>query len=211
MIEGLLNIRIPELWLTPITEKYDVSISCQIGGQSKTAGWGLVTIKGDDTILDIILDEIKAHPSVGGVEIKAREQGYISFIIDIMRCKACEILVKSKAFMVFPVDIHNGRMKWLLITDDNRTLGNIYDELTQKGYDIQIERVTAFGGKRILTDRQEEIISTAFSSGYFDYPKKTGSAKLANKLGISVSTLSEIMRAAQRRIFAEYKIHFLFS
>ncbi|MCZ2809484.1 MAG: helix-turn-helix domain-containing protein, partial [Candidatus Bathyarchaeota archaeon] len=114
------------------------------------------------------------------------------------------MLIKSKAFMVFPVDIQKGRMKWLLITDDNRTIGKIYDKLAEEGYDIQIERVTAFGGKRILTDRQEEIISTAFSSGYFDYPKKTGSSKLANKLGISVSTLSEIMRAAQRRILAEY-------
>jgi predicted DNA binding protein len=114
------------------------------------------------------------------------------------------MLIKSKAFMVFPVDIQQGRMKWLLITDDNRTIGKIYDELAEAGYDVKIERVTAFGGKRILTDRQEEIIRTAFSSGYFDYPKKTGSSKLAGRLGISVSTLSEIMRAAQRRILAEY-------
>ncbi len=90
------------------------------------------------------------------------------------------------------------------MTDDNRTIGKIYDELAEEGYDIKIERVTAFGGKRILTERQEEVIRTAFSSGYFEYPKRTGSSKLANKLGISVSTLSEIMRAAQRRILAEY-------
>ena len=204
MIEALLNVRVPELWVTPITEKYDVSLSCQIGGQSKKAGWGLVTIKGDDSILDKILEEIKDHQSVGGVEVKTREQGIVSFLIDIVRCKACEMLIKSKAFMVFPVDIQNGRMRWLLITDDNRTIGKIYDELAEEGYDIKIERVTAFSGRRILTDRQEEIIRTAFSLGYFDYPKKTGSAKLANKLGISVSTLSEIMRAAQRRILAEY-------
>jgi len=204
MIEALLNIRIPELWVTTVTEKYNVSLSCQIGGHSKKAGWGLVTIKGDDKILDKILEEIKNHQSVGGVEVKTREQGLVSFLVDVVRCKACEMLIKSKAFMVFPVDIQKGRMKWLLITDDNRTIGKIYDELAEEGYDIKIERVTAFGGKRILTERQEEIIQAAFSSGYFDYPKKTGSSKLASKLGISVSTLSEIMRAAQRRILAEY-------
>jgi predicted DNA binding protein len=204
MIEALLSIRIPELWVTPITETYDVRLSCQIGGQSKTAGWGLVTIKGDDRILDTILDKIRNHQSVGGVQVKTREQGLISFLVDVVQCKACEMLIKSKAFMVFPVDIQQGRMKWLLITDDNRTIGKIYDELAEAGYDVKIERVTAFGGKRILTDRQEEIIRTAFSSGYFDYPKTTGSSKLAGRLGISVSTLSEIMRAAQRRILAEY-------
>ncbi len=106
--------------------------------------------------------------------------------------------------MVFPVDILKGRMKWLLITDNNRTVGKISDELEKFGCDIKIERVTALGEKGILTKRQEEIIRVAFSSGYFDYPKRMGSSKLANKLGISVSTLSEVMRAAQRRIFAEY-------
>ena len=204
MIEALFNIRIPELWVTPITEKYDVNLSCQIGAYSKKSGWGLVTIKGNDKTLDKILVEIKGHKSVGRVEIKNREKGFISFIVDVVRCKACEMLIKSKAFLVFPVDIKKGRMKWLLITDDNLTVGKISDELEEAGYDINIERVTSFGGKNILTERQEEVIRVAFSSGYFDYPKRTGSSKLAGRLGISVSTLSEIIRAAQRRILAEY-------
>jgi len=204
MIEALLNIRIPELWVTPITENYDVSLTCQVGGHSKRSGWGLVIIKGDDKILDKILDEIKDHQSVGGVQVKTREEGLVSFLVDMIRCEACEMLIKSKAFMVFPVDIQKGRMKWLLITDDNRTIGKIFDQLAEAGYDIKIERVTAFGGKRILTERQEEVIRVAFLFGYFEYPKRTGSSKLAGRLGISVSTLSEILRAAQRRILAEY-------
>jgi predicted DNA binding protein len=204
MIEALLNIRIPELWVTPITENYDVSLTCQVGGHSKRSGWGLVTIKGDDKILDKILDEIKDHQSVGGIQVKTREEGLVSFLVDVIRCKACEMLIKSKAFMVFPVDIQKGRMKWLLITDDNRTVGKIFDQLAEVGYDVKIERVTAFGGKKILTERQEEVVRVAFSSGYFEYPKRTGSSKLAGRLGISVSTLSEILRAAQRRILAEY-------
>lgn len=59
------------------------------------------------------------------------------------------------------------------------------------GCDTRIERVVALGEKGILTNRQEEIIHLAFSSGYFNYPKRIGSLKLASKLGISVSTLSE--------------------
>ena len=172
MIEALLDIRVPELWVTPITEKYNVSLSCQVGGHSKKAGWGLVTIKGDNKIMDKILEEIRNHQSVGGVEVKTREQGCVSFLVDVVRCKACEMLIKTRAFMVFPVDIQKGRMKWLLITDDNRTIGKIHDELIQEGYDVKLERVIGFGGKRILTERQEEVIRAAFSSGYFEYPKK---------------------------------------
>ena len=102
MIEALLNIRIPELWVTPITEKYNVRVSCQIGGRSKQGGWGLVTIKGDEQILDTILEEIRDHQSVGSVEVQVREPDTVSFLVDIVQCKACELLVTSKAFMVFP-------------------------------------------------------------------------------------------------------------
>lgn len=200
----MLNIRIPELWVTPVTEKYDVKVSCQIGGHSGKAGWGLVTIKGKEETLKKVLEEIRKHPSVERVEVKTRQPGFVSFLVDVKRCKACEVLIKSKAFMVFPVDIQKGRMKWLLITDDNRTVGEISDELEKLGSETKIEKVIALGEKGILTKRQEEIIRLAFSSGYFDYPKRIGSLKLASKLGISVSTLSEVLRAAQRRIFSEY-------
>ncbi|MFX0200157.1 MAG: helix-turn-helix domain-containing protein [Candidatus Hodarchaeota archaeon] len=163
-----------------------------------------MTIKGEEETLNKVLEEIGKHPSVGRVEVKTRHPGFVSFLVDVKRCKACEVLIKSKAFMVFPVDIQKGRMKWLLITDENRTVGEISDALEKLGCETKIEKLIVLGEKGILTERQEEIIRLAFSSGYFDYPKRIGSLKLASKLGISVSTLSEVLRAAQRRIFSEY-------
>jgi predicted DNA binding protein len=204
LIEALLSIRIPELWVTPVTENHDVDVTCQVGGQTGKVGWGLVTIRGDEGSLDGIIDEIRRHPSVGGVKLQSREEGIAVFTVDVIKCKACEALVRSKSFMVFPVDIHRGRMKWLLITDSNKTIGSLIDELAKHQCDVRIERVTPLSEKGVLTGRQEEVIRKAFLLGYFDYPRRTDSAKLAGELGVSVSTLSEVMRAAQRRIFAEY-------
>lgn len=204
MIEALLNIRIPELWVTPITEKYNVEVACQIGGHSGKAGWGMVTLKGDDEIIDRVVEEIRAHPSVGKIEVKDRQHGTASFLVDVISCRACKILITSKAFMVYPVGISKGRMKWLLITDNNKTVGKLSEALEQVGCDVKIERVTPLTVKGVLTDRQEEIIKAAFAAGYFDFPRKVSSLKLARQLGVSESTLSEVMRAAQRRIFAEH-------
>ncbi len=204
MIEAVLNIRIPELWVTPITEKYDAEVSCQIGGHSTKTGWGIVTIKGDEGFIDEIVEEIRGHSSVGRVQVKDRKPGMASLLVDVIRCRACKVLITSKAFMVFPVDIRKGRMKWLLITDTNKTIGKLSEALEQVDCDVKLERVTALAEKGVLTDRQEEIIQMAFASGYFDFPRKIGSQKLATKLGVSLSTLSEVMRAAQRRIFSEY-------
>ena len=190
--------------MTPVTEKFNVDMSCQIGGYSTKAGWGSVTIKGGDELLDSAIEEIREHPSVGGVTVKSRQLGSATFIVDVVKCRACEVLMKAKAFMVFPVSIHKGRMKWLLITDDNPTVGRIVDDLEDCGCDVRIERVTPFEGKGILTERQEELVRVAFASGFFDFPRKMGSLELARKLGISISTLSEVLRDSQRRIFSEY-------
>lgn len=204
LIEAVLNIRIPELWVTPLTEKYDAEVSCQIGGHSTKTGWGIVTIRGNDSTIDKMVEEIKVHPSVGKVQVKDRKLGVVSLLVDVVRCRACKVLITSKAFMVYPVDIRKGRMKWLLITDTNKTVGKLSEALQQVDCDVKIDRITPLGDKGVLTDRQEEIIQAAFASGYFDFPRKIGSPKLAKQLGVSVSTLSEVMRAAQRRIFAEY-------
>ena len=204
MIEAVLNIRIPELWVTSLTEKYDAEVSCKIGGHSTKTGWGIVTIRGDDSAIDEMVEEIRGHSSVGKVQVKDRQPGMVSLLVDVVRCRACKVLVTSKAFMVYPVAIRKGRMKWLLITDTNKTVGKLSEALEQVDCDVKIERITPFGDKGVLTDRQEEIIQAAFALGYFDFPRKIGSPKLAKQLGVSVSTLSEVMRAAQRRIFAEY-------
>ena len=138
------------------------------------------------------------------MKVQSRGQGVVTLIVDVVKCKACEVLIRSKTFMVFPVSVAKGRMKWLLITDNNKTIGRISTELERLSCDVSIERIIPLNGKGVLTSRQEEVIHKALSSGYFDYPRKTNSTKLARELGISVSTLSEVVRSAQRRIFTGY-------
>lgn len=196
-------MRMPGLWVTPVTEQYDVDVSCRVGGQTEGKGWGLVTIKGDDRIIDKALEQIRRHPSVGEVVIRSRQQGKAYLIVDVVHCPACDALMTSKSFMVFPVEIHKGWMKWLLITE-NPSLATVVDKLEDLGINFKVERITMLGSKGVLTDRQEEVVRKALSLGYFDFPRKKDSSKLAEELGISVSTLSEILRAAERRIFAEY-------
>lgn len=203
MIEVLLSLRIPGLWVTPVSENYDLKITCRVGGQQRGEGWGLVTLKGNDSLIDEALTLIGGHPSVGGVTIISRDTDSATIVVDVVHCPACEVLISSRSFLVFPVEIHEGWMKWLLITD-NETLGEVIEGLNELAIENRVERVTSLGGKGILTDRQEEVVRKAFSSGYFDFPRKIDSSELAKELGISMSTLSEILRAAERRVFSEY-------
>ena len=54
-----------------------------------------------------------------------------------------------------------------------------------------------------LTDRQLEVLRTAYREGYFERPRRANATELADELGISQSTFTEHLVAAQRKLFAD--------
>lgn len=54
-----------------------------------------------------------------------------------------------------------------------------------------------------LTDRQLEVLQTAYREGYFERPKGANATELAEELDISRSTFAEHLAAAQRKLFAD--------
>ncbi|MFC5971611.1 helix-turn-helix domain-containing protein [Halomarina salina] len=60
------------------------------------------------------------------------------------------------------------------------------------------ERLFVNRGK--LTDRQHEVLRTAYERGYFERPKRANATELADELGISQSTFTEHLVTAQRKL-----------
>jgi predicted DNA binding protein len=53
-----------------------------------------------------------------------------------------------------------------------------------------------------LTEKQLEVLRTAYLSGYFNWPRRTTAEECADSLGISQPTFSQPIRAAQETIAA---------
>jgi len=53
-----------------------------------------------------------------------------------------------------------------------------------------------------LTDRQREVLETAHEMGYFEHPKGANAGEVAEALGITTSTFTEHLSAAQSKLFA---------
>lgn len=53
-----------------------------------------------------------------------------------------------------------------------------------------------------LTERQRNVLKTAYYSGYFDEHRKQTGAEIADRLGIAQPTFASHMRAAQRNLFS---------
>jgi hypothetical protein len=53
-----------------------------------------------------------------------------------------------------------------------------------------------------LTDRQREVLTTAYRMGYFDYPREANASEVAESLDIGPSTFMSHLVAAQSKLFA---------
>jgi predicted DNA binding protein len=62
---------------------------------------------------------------------------------------------------------------------------------------------TVFVDRGRLTDRQLEVLRTAFESGYFDQPRGANATEVAAELGINRSTFAEHVSAAQRKLLTD--------
>lgn len=51
-----------------------------------------------------------------------------------------------------------------------------------------------------LTDKQQEVLRTAYRRGYFSWPRRTTAEECANELGIAQPTFSQHIRAAQEKV-----------
>lgn len=112
---------------------------------------------------------------------------------------------------VAPFERHydGGRVVVEVATAEESLVRATMGELEAVGFDVTVERITAAGeadGARlvvvdrgVLTARQREVASLAVERGYFD-PDGTAAGDLADELGVSKATVSEHLRAVQRKI-----------
>ena len=59
----------------------------------------------------------------------------------------------------------------------------------------------------MLTEKQELAIIYAYMSGYYNFPRRVSLKALAERLGLSVSTLAEFLRRAEAKIIDAYVRH----
>lgn len=86
------------------------------------------------------------------------------------------------------------------------TLKDRYDEVSVQRL-IRSEtdaddRELVFVDRSLLTDRQLECLETAHEMGYFDHPKGANAGEVASELGITTSTFTEHLAAAQSKLLS---------
>ncbi|WP_162224255.1 bacterio-opsin activator domain-containing protein [Halorussus salinus] len=73
----------------------------------------------------------------------------------------------------------------------------------QKDHDVPVftRREFATAVSERLTDRQREVLEAAFVAGYFEWPRGESGEEVAERLGVTSTTFSQHLRAAERKVF----------
>ncbi|EWG08270.1 MAG: bacterio-opsin activator HTH domain-containing protein [Candidatus Aramenus sulfurataquae] len=95
-------------------------------------------------------------------------------------------------------------VRWTVILSDYAELKRLLREFVDRKIEVKITRVVKAKSQDVLTARQEQILKIAFEAGFFDYPRKIKIQELAEKLNMSVSNLSEILRRAEKNVISNY-------
>jgi len=98
----------------------------------------------------------------------------------------------------------DGPAKWHVVFPGKTSLKSFLAELRRQGIDATVTDVGKQTGNRSLTFEQERAVGLAEEAGYFRFPREASLKELSKTLGISPSTLDEVLRRAEGKIIADH-------
>jgi predicted DNA binding protein len=114
---------------------------------------------------------------------------------------------------VADISAADGRLRVVFRPEDVETLRDVVASLRERYAEVTLEHLVRSGastaGETVvvdrgrLTDRQREVLETAYEMGYFDHPKGANAAEVAAALDISSATLRGHLAAAQSKLLDE--------
>ncbi len=201
---AILRLQIPDNWMMQLLHEHNVDIrvfGC-IPYQSR-GGRGLVRLSSDEN-LEVILSRIRSRKDVLKASFSSESDRAVVGEVVIEKCAACIALKQSDCFMVSSRSRSGGWLEWAVAAENNSMVHDLVYLLEKNKCKVQLTRISGSSGASGLTLRQEEILQFAYSNGYYEYPRRISLRELSRIFDISPSTMSEILRAGQRRIFSEY-------
>lgn len=101
-----------------------------------------------------------------------------------------------------PFEIRDGVATWELTTSSDR-LAALGDQLDGLDISYTIDHVREIGSTRadqLLTDRQQEVLTTAIQRGYYETPREMTLTELADVLGVAKASCSDVLHRAERNV-----------
>lgn len=180
--------------------------AAETGEQIDSVRW---TDAGDRTVEEFELDADTSRPD--GTKEVFGDDRYSVYRFERDRSDTCFCRqIETFGCPVVDVQSNGGDLRVVFRPEDVETLRGVVttlretfgdvslDHLVQSGDPEQSDTVVVDRGR--LTDRQREVLETAYEMGYFEHPKGANAGEVADALDINSATFRGHLSAAQSKL-----------
>ena len=198
------KIRLPDLASCPVAQVSNGGVECFNVSKRVDPESGQVTEEfATDTSAEVEPEQFEPVFSYG-------EQSVYRFKRRFGHDCACE-LVEEYDCPIVDVQAEDGDLSIVFHAPSMEELRGAVTALRDAYEDVDVKRLVSsregdgtadlvFVDRGELTDRQREVLETAHEMGYFNHPKGANAGEVADELGITTSTFTEHLAAAQSKL-----------
>ncbi len=209
MREIVLQLKAPHNWVSEITAHHPSTVrilDCK-PAETRNGIRQLVEVSSDPEQLNEIVKGVKTSPLVKEAYIVESRKGRMVGSL-LTESIFCGMVMQSNAFcrtcLFQSKSKPDGTTEWTVAFTGREALTELLEKLKAAKVDVNILRLTSIADVDSLTSRQRNIVEVALEEGYFDYPRRISLRNLAKRVGVSASTVSEVLRRAEKKILSAY-------
>ena len=164
-----------------------------------------VDITSEKSNADEMLRDLRKSSDVTGSDVATVGSNRVVGAVTSDDCLVCALIMDSKTgYFVGPATTEeDGQISYKLFMSGD-SMPKFLQSLHDRGITYKISEIAKITPTRALTAKQERVLKSALELGYYEYPKKISTEDLAKAVGASPSTVSEILRRAEKRIISGY-------
>ncbi len=203
MLEARLLVDDPENWVKSVAESGIVKIR-EVKGPGSRLTRNFVEVSSDRMTPEELVRHLREARGVVETELSKADKTRVVGTVTTHDCPVCSTFAGLNCFLVSAETKGPDRMEWRVFVNGERDMKSLFRRLDRNKVKYSVVELTHTMQKREVTSRQEEIVRVALDLGYFEFPKRIRLEDLAQKLGLSAGTLSEILRRAEKHILSKY-------
>ena len=164
-----------------------------------------VEITSPKTNSENLTKELRRLGDVTDIDIASVGANRILGAVTSTDCRVCSIIMDSKTgcFMGPAFTEADCQLNYKLFLNGEGIPGFL-QTLHDKGILYKISEIAKMTPEEALTSKQERVLKSALELGYYDFPKRISTEELSKALNLAPSTISEILRRAERRVITGY-------
>lgn len=167
----------------------------------------LLQVRGD---LDRLHDILSGHPSVLEYALAGEQDGFVYLQTEPHDLGRFLLRVQAESELIVQLPLkhtRDGGVRGTFIGTDDAFQWAV-DALPDE-FDLEIKSIGDYHPDMrqlflTLTDRQQEILSTAIRDGYYDDPRRVTQQDIAKRVGIASGTVSQHLRRIEAKVFSEF-------